>query len=605
MAVPMNSHEAVPPQAAGGSRPRVVWGICAILVALTLLIFGQAVRYGFIGFDDDRYVDHNPALTAGLSAKGLVWAWTTNLTRLSETAEYWEPLTLLSRLADYQAYGFQPGGHHLTSVVFHLCTGLALFGALRRLTGVTWRSALVAALFLVHPMHVEPVLWLSARKDLVNGFFFVLTLWAYAWYAARPGWRRYLLVFAAALAANMGKPMAVSLPFVLLLLDVWPLGRVDFTKIGWPRRVASLVGEKAPVLVLTFGVALLALMVQKDIGAMAGADVLPLPWRLGNAALAVATYVAKAFVPVNLAFFYPHPGKSLNVWLAVGSTLGILLVSILALRHVRLRPWLLVGWFWFLVVLAPVSGVIQIGDQALADRYSYLAFIGLFIAVVWQGAEWTARFAGANEERAGAESGRDARAVCGLVAAIVGIFSFSSFLQVQTWRSSETVFRHALEVTGENYVAHYNLGAVLWEDGRRQEAMRHFNEAARIRAPFLRYQLAAADEAVQRGAYAEAIPRLTRVLLITPWNSELHHRLGSLLALNREPGKALMELDAALKYRPDWVQPRISIAAILIGEGQGAKAEKILEGVLAREPANAEALMLMQSALARRRGSAQ
>jgi hypothetical protein len=567
-----------------------IW-ISATLIVVTLLIFGQSVRYGFISFDDDRYVDHNPALTAGLSFKGLTWALTTNLTRLSESAEYWEPLTLLSRLADYQAYGFQPGGHHLTSVLLHLATGLALFGALRRLTGACWRSALVAALFLVHPMHVEPVLWLSARKDLVNGLFYVLTLWAYGWYTARLGWRRYLLVFAAALAANMGKPMAVSLPFVLLLLDVWPLRRVGFGELHWLRTSLKLVGEKLPLFVLTFGVAALAYLVQKDIGALAGADVLPLPWRLGNAALAIVTYAAKAFVPVNLAFFYPHPGKNLNLWLAVPAVLGVLLLSLAAFWQRNARPWLLVGWSWFLVVLAPVAGVIQIGDQALADRYSYLAFIGLFVAVVWQAAEWVTRL-----EAKGVS--RDARSVHWLAGVVVVIFSCASFFQVQTWRNSETVFSHAIEVTTGNYVAHYNLGAVLWEQGHRQEAMRHFVEAARIREPFLRYQLAAADEAVQRGAFGEAIPRLTRVLMITPWNSELHHRLGTLLALNREPGKALMEFDAALKYRPEWVQPRISIAAILIGEGQVVKAEKILRGVLVREPGNSEAQALLQTALA-------
>ncbi len=566
-------------------------GICFGLALLVLLIFGQAVRYEFIAFDDDKYVDRNPALAAGLSAPGLVWAFTTNLTRFSETAEYWQPLTSLTRLADTQFYGSAPGGHHATSVLIHLATGLALFGALRRLTGALWRSALVAALFLVHPMHVEPVLWLSARKDLVNGLFYVLTLWAYGWYAARPDWRCYLVVFAATLAANMGKPMAVSLPFVLLLLDVWPLRRMDLGASDALRRAGKLVGEKVPLFALTFGVAALAYVVQKDIGALAGVDVLPLPWRLGNAALALATYVLKAFVPVNLAFFYPHPGKSLPVWLALSAALGVLAISLAVLRQRGLRPWLPVGWFWFLVVLAPVLGVIQIGDQALADRYSYLAFIGLFIAVVWQASAWV-------ELWAGPSAGRDARAVCGFAGCVVGIFSVVSFFQVQTWRSSETVFRHAIEVTAENYVAHYNLGAVLWERGRREEAMHHFGEAARIREPFLRYQLAAAEAAVQRGAYAEAIPRLTRVLMITPWNSELHHRLGTLLALNREPGKALMEFDAALKFRPDWMEPRISIGAILLAEGQVAKAVKVLRGVLAREPDNAEAKALIDAAAA-------
>lgn len=569
-------------------------GICAALAALTLLIFGQAARYEFIAWDDGRYVDQNPALTAGLSAQGAAWAFTANLTRFSETAEYWQPLTSLTRLADYQLYGFRPGGHHVTSVLIHLATGLALFGALLRLTGACWRSAIVAALFLVHPMHVEPVLWLSARKDLVNGLFFVLTLWAYGWYSARPGWRRYPVLFAAVLAANMGKPMAVSLPFVLLLLDVWPLRRLDFSAEDWRRRAAGLVLEKAPLLLLSVGVAGLAYFVQKDIGALAGADTLPLPWRIANAAVAVATYAGKAFVPVDLAFFYPHQGRNLSLLLVAGCAVGIALITFIAWRHRRLRPWLLVGWFWFLVVLAPVLGLIQIGEQALADRYSYLSFIGLFFAVVWQVAEWS----GVGSSDASVSPARWWR---WLAVGVVSAFSFATFLQVQTWRDSESVFAHALEVTRENYVAHYSLGAVLWEKGARAEAMRHFREAARIREPFLRYQLTAAEAAAQRGAYGEATTRLTRVLLLVPWNTDLRFQLGTWLALDQQPGKALVQFGEVLKYRPEWTPPRISIAAVLFAEGQAEKAEKILHEVLAREPDNGEAQGLLRVIVDRRR----
>jgi len=567
-------------------------GICAALAILTLLIFAQAARYEFIAWDDDRYVDGNPALTAGLSAKGLTWAFTTNLTRLSESAEYWQPLTLLTRLADHELYGFHPGGHHATSVLIHLATGCALFGALLRLTGACWRSALVAALFLVHPMHVEPVLWLSARKDLVNGFFFVLTLWIYGWYVERVGWRRYLGLFAAVLAANMGKPMAVSLPFVLLLLDVWPLRRLDFSSADWFPRLRRLVLEKAPLFLLSVGVAGLAYFVQKDIGALAGADTLPLAWRFANAAVAVMTYVAKAFVPADLAFFYPHPGRGLSLLLAGASVVGIAFFSWVACRQWRPRPWLLVGWFWFLVVLAPVLGVIQIGEQALADRYSYLSFVGLFVAVVWQIGEW-----------GGAELGvvgsRNRRRL-GLVAGgIVIVFSASAFLQVRTWRDSESVFSHALEVTRENYVAHYSLGAVLWEKGRRSDAMHHFQEAARIREPFLRYQLATAEAAAERGAYGEATTRLARVLLLVPWNTDLRFRLGTWLALDRRPGKALVQFGEVLKYRPEWTQPRLSIAAVLLAEGHAAKAERIVREVLLLEPENEEGRGLLRMIEAR------
>ena len=562
-------------------RRRPMLCVALGLALLTLLIFGQAGRYGFVSFDDDRYVDHNPALTAGLSARGWHWACTTNLTHLSDSAEYWEPLTLLSRLADFEAWGFDARGHHATSVLIHLAAALALFGALRRITGAVWRSAVVAALFLIHPMHVEPVLWLSARKDLVNGLFYILTVWAYAWYAERPGGRRYALVFAACLAANMGKPMAVSLPLVLLLLDFWPLGRWPLAGEKRGRQALRLVGEKLPLFVLSSGVAALAYLVQKDIGAMAD-DVLPLGWRLGNAALACATYFAKAVVPVNLAFFYPHAGRNLNVPLAAAAALGLLAATAAALAQARRRPWLAVGWLWFLVVLAPVSGVIQIGDQALADRYSYLAFIGLFIAAVWQVGEWVR-----------APRGVSGRAAALLGGAVVAMFSTAAFFQVQTWRNSATLFSHALEVTDENYLAHFNLGAVLFEQGRKKEGWAEMQEARRIRAPFLRRQLAAAEEALGRGSFAEAVPRLTRVLMLQPWDADLHQRLGGILGRGGEPGKALMQFSEALKYRPGWIEPRLSMAEVLIAQGEPEKAGKILRGVLAREPENGRARELV------------
>jgi len=553
---------------------------------LTLVVFAQAVRSGFVAFDDDRYVDGNPALTAGLSARGFQWALTTNLTHLDESAEYWQPLTLISRLADFQAWGFDARGHHLTSVLLHLAAGLALFGALRRITGAVWRSAMVAALFLIHPMHVEPVLWLSARKDLVNGLFYILTVWAYAWYGERPGWRRYAVVFAGCLAANMGKPMAVSLPLVLLLLDFWPLGRWQPGGKNRGRQAARLVLEKLPLVVVSVGVSVLAYLVQKDIGAIAGEDVLPLGWRLGNAALACATYLAKAAVPVNLAFFYPHPGRDLNVPLAAAAALALLAVSAGSLAQGRKRPWLAMGWFWFLVVLAPVCGVIQIGGQALADRYSYLAFVGLFIAVVWQVADWV-------REPAAGRWMVSRRAAAFLAGAVVAVFSTAAFFQVQTWRNSETLFTHALEVTDENYLAHFNLGSLLLEQGRQKEGWAHVREANRIRQPFLRAQLAAADEAVRRGSFAEAVPRLVRVLMLQPWDADLHQRLGTILVLAGEPGKALVQFGEALKYRPDWIPPRLSMSEVLIAQGEPEKAGKILRGVLAREPGSDRARELI------------
>ncbi len=563
----------------------LVAAICVALTLATLLVFGQAVRCGFITFDDNEFVQNVPGFELGLTWRGVVWAFTTNLTHSSDHAEYWMPLTLLSRLADDRMYGDWAGGYHLTSVLLHLATGLALFAALRRLTGTLWRSALVAALFLVHPMHVEPVMWLAARKDLVNALFYVLTLWAYGWYVARPGWRRYLVVFAAALASNMGKPMGVSLPCVLLLFDFWPLQRWPGKGGDGVRQGVRLLIEKVPLVLLTIGVALLAFVAQKELGAVDADETLPLPWRLGNAALCLGIYEVKAFVPVNLVFFYVHPGLNLNVPLAILGGVGALLLVGLAFWQWRRRPWLTMGILWLLVVLGPVLEIIKLGDQAMADRYTYLSFIGLFVAVVWQVEEWLHALPEPRRKMVGWILGGSAVAGC------MGV----SFFQAQTWRTSETVYRHALAVNPANYVAQYNLGAALWESGRREEAMLHFRQAVRLREPNLRRQLAVAEAAAQRGAYPEAILSMTRVLMLMPWRADLHHQLGSWLAFNHEPGKALAEFAAALKYRPDWTQPRVSIAAVLLGEGQTAKAEGILRDVLKREPANADAQAMLET----------
>jgi tetratricopeptide (TPR) repeat protein len=439
-------------------------------------------------------------------------------------------------------------------------------------------------------MHVEPVVWLSARKDLLSGLFYILTIWAYAAHAQRSGWWRYLVLWAAFLAANMAKPMAVSLPFVLLLLDFWPLRRVEPGKKGWRRQIARAVWEKLGFIVVSVAVGLLAYLVQKHIGAVADDALLPLGWRIAAAAVAGITYVFKAFVPIELALFYPHPGRALSLIGAVGSGLLLLTISVAALRQHARRPWLTVGWFWFLVVIAPVSGIIQVGDQMMADRYSYLAFVGLFLAAVWQVAEWAAPRA----EKGNYLSPRGARL---LGAGVLGVFTVAAAMQVQTWKSSEAVFTHAIEVTENNHVAHFNLGATIWEQDptRRDEALAHMREAGRIRRPFLDYQLRAADEALARGALGEAIPRFVRVLMLTPWDTDLRQRLASTLVRHREPGKALVQFNEALRYQPRLIPPRLSIAEILIAHDQQARAERVLRDVLSIDPRNGEALALLAS----------
>lgn len=564
--------------------------LCLALATLTLLVFAPAVRFGYIALDDHIYVDGNRALEAGLRVKGLRWAFTANLTQMTSSAEYWEPLTLISRLADYQMFGFAPWGHHLTSMLLHLASGLALFGALHRLTGTLWRSWMVAALFLIHPMHVEPVVWLSARKDLLSGLFYIFTIWAYGSHAQRPGPWRYVLLWGAFLGANMSKPMSVSLPLVLLLLDFWPLRRIEPGNKEWCAQLARALWQKLGFVIVSVGVGLLAYLVQKHIGAVADDALLPLGWRVAAAAVAGVTYVFKAFVPIELTLFYPHPGRTLSLIGAAGSAVLLFVISLAVWRQHARRPWLTLGWFWFLVVIAPVSGIIQVGDQMMADRYSYLAFVGLFIAAVWQVAEWAA-------PPSPARVYLSARAVRVLGGGVLGAFAVAAWMQVQTWRSSEAAFTHAIDVTENNHVAHFNLGATLWEQDprRRDEAVAHMREAGRIRRPFLEYQLRDDDEALARGALAEAIPRFVRVLMLTPWDTDLRQRLASTLVRHREPGKALVQFNEALRYQPQLIPPRLSIAEILIGLDQPARAERVLRDVLSIDPLNREALALLAS----------
>ena len=548
------------------------------------------MRFGFLNFDDDIYISHNPKLTAGLSARGIEWAFAANLTHQEIGAEYWEPLTLLSRLADVQFHGVAPGEHHRSNVFYHLAAGLVLFGALKRLLRSTARSAVIAALFLIHPLHVEPVAWLSARKDILNGLFYFATIWAYAWYAARPGWRRYLLVGANFLFANMAKPMAVSLPVVLLLLDYWPLRR-----LVWPfsmRRARQLVLEKLPLVAVALVVSLLAILDQHRQGAMGDDGLYPLGVRLGNAAISYCIYLGQTFVPSGLAILYPHPGTDLSWPLAAASTLCLLLITVVFLFEAKRRPWLIVGWGWFVVALLPVSGIVQIGEMARADRYTYVALVGIFVLGAQQVSEWIGAW------RAGH---RDSRGAVGLatlgVMAVLAITSFLAWRQTATWHDSTTVFTHAIAVTEDNYIAEANLGAALFSEGRKAEGLRHYDEAVRLHASVLAYHRLAGASAEARDDLPVAIHHYEKVITLVPMDSGLHQRLGDLLFRTGDYGKALGQYNEVLRYERNAIPPRLGIVRTLIAQGRAPDARWMIDVILHLDPANQQAAALSRSLL--------
>ncbi|MFL6195873.1 MAG: hypothetical protein ACJ75H_16965 [Thermoanaerobaculia bacterium] len=398
--------------------------LAAALALLTVLAYLPSLRNGFVNLDDGIYVTGNPHVRQGITRAGLVWAATANV------GNNWHPLTVLSHMLDCELFGLNPAGHHATSLLLHTANTVLLFLVLLGMTGAAWRSALVAALFAVHPTHVESVAWIAERKDVLSGLFWILALGAWAFYARRPSPGRYLLVALLMILGLMSKPMGVTLPFVLLLLDVWPLERLS---LGWRR----LVIEKLPLLALSAASSVVTLLYQRT--SLAPLEALPWTPRLENAAVSCAAYLGKILLPRNLAVFYPMPAE-IPLWKAAAALLLIAGLTILVLRAVRRAPWLLVGWLWFLITLVPVLGLVQVGRQAMADRYLYIPSIGLFLAIAWG-------IAGLIDRRI---------AIALSIAALLAL-AVNTRVQIGYWHDGVALFRHSLEVTGDNPVARLGL----------------------------------------------------------------------------------------------------------------------------------------------------
>jgi tetratricopeptide (TPR) repeat protein len=493
-------------EAAGGAQLRLKIALAVSLCALTVVVFLPMLDHAWLNYDDDIYITDNPDLLRGLTRDGVAWAFSTF------HGANWFPLTRLSWMLDYEIYGLDPAGFHATGLALHALNGLLLFLALSQLTGNATRSAFVAAVFAVHPLHVESVAWAAARKDPLSGLFWMLALLCYAHAARRePRAARMLPVFACLGLGLMAKPVLVTLPFALLLLDEWPLGRLrraDAPERWDPRRIGRAALEKLPLFALAAAASAITVAAQRSGGTVAALDQVPIDMRVGNALVAYVTYLGKALWPSQLAIFYPHPGDALprhQIALAAAFLIG---ATALVTAWARRRPYLLVGWFWYLGTLVPVIGLVQVGSQAMADRYMYLPLIGLSIAVAWGIPELLPDW-------------RWKRAGLALVAsaAIAGL-GVSAARQLHHWRDSEALFQHALQVTRDNHVAHAFLGSALLEQGRTEAAIDHYSEAIRLRPDFLNaannlaWLLATGESETLRNPYlalrlAERAARLT------------------------------------------------------------------------------------------------
>jgi Flp pilus assembly protein TadD len=548
--------------------------IAALLVVLVFAVFGRTVWVGFIYFDDDYYVTQNAVVQKGLTTDGLAWALTT------ADYFYWHPVTWLSHMMDCELYGLQPAGHHFTSVTIHALTAVLVFAAFLSMTGALWRSALLAALFAIHPLRVESVAWVAERKDLLAGFFWFGSILAYAFYVRRPSWKRYALVVAGFALGLMSKPVMVTLPFALLLLDWWPLGRFSVT------RPAMLVREKAPLLALSAASCIVTYIGQKQMGAMAILTHIGLPTRMENAGLSYVEYIGKTFWPHPLALLYPYDAR-IAVTAALGAAALLMAITALVMVQRARAPFLLVGWFWFLGVLVPMIGLVQVGGQSMADRFTYIPSVGLFIMLVWGG--WRLL-----ENRA---FGR--QVAMALAVLSIPVLAISASLEIGFWKDSVTLLRHTVDVTKDNPIAEHNLAFSLAADGRLQEAVPYYRESLRLEPHNARghYNLGLAlaglgkpEEAAscfaeatrESPAYAEAHYSLGAMLLqlnrraeareelqaalslplTTEYASQAHFRLGMIAAMGGEFGKARDELTEALRLKPAFPEARDNLARV-------------------------------------------
>jgi tetratricopeptide (TPR) repeat protein len=538
--------------------------ICLALAVVTAALYLPITHYGFVNFDDDDYITNNSHVQAGLTWAGVIWAFQTG------AAANWHPLTWISHMLDCQLYGLNPGGHHSTNLIFHVINTLLLFLWLRQLTGTLWRSAFVAALFAWHPLHVESVAWASERKDVLSTFFWMLTLIAYTRYAresrvlspkSKVFYGLSLLAFACGL---MSKPMVVTLPFVLLLLDFWPLGRFSrftfhISRSNQPSTLnpqlstmsaVRLLCEKLPFFALTLAASVATYFVQTSGRALWSPGVLSLSDRVGNALWAYDRYISKTFWPVDLSIFYPHPYHWPPV-LAIGSALLLALWSGLSLWRARQNPYLFVGWFWFLGTLVPTIGLVQVGSQSMADRYMYIPSIGLFILVAW----------GINDFLNWRPHWRRITTLAGgmaLAGCLVG-----TRIQLSYWQNSIKLFSHAIEVTTDNFVAYTCLGETLRDMGLKKEALMVCAEAVRIapNSPVTQYNFGMA--LLQNNKLEEALAHLDAGGRLAPHNSEIQYNLGLVLLLHGKPDEAVNHFTAALVERPGFAEAHYRLAQAL------------------------------------------
>jgi protein O-mannosyl-transferase len=513
--------------------------IYAVLILVTLAVFGQATQMSFINYDDDVYVTKNFNLQSGLTVKGICRAFG------KPYAEFWHPLTLLSLMLDYQLYGLNPSGYHLTNLIFHILSTLLLFWLFNRMTGAVWRSAFVAAVFAMHPLHVESVAWISERKDVLSAFFWILTLCLYIYYTKKPLLRRYLLVLFCFICGLMSKPMLVTLPVVMMLLDYWPLKRFDSKRnelIRWQLK------EKLFFFFFSAIFSIVTIRAQSILHVE-----YPLNLRIANAPVSLVNYLGKIFWPFDLAFVYPFPNQ-IPLWQIAGSTFLIIAVSIASILLRKNLPYLFVGWFWYIATVLPVIGIISVGDP-MADRYIYIPSIGITVILAWSvpfliKSEWI----------------RKKILLPAGIAALV-ILSVLTWKQCSYWKSSVDLFNHTLLVTKNNFLAYNNLGIALTDEGKVREAIDNYNKGIRIMPHVMIFNNRGRAYG-ELGEYKLAIEDFNTALRLDPGYYIAYFNKGAVYGKQGQYKLAIEEFNKTVQINPDYVDAyhRRGVAYLLQGD---------------------------------------
>ncbi|RJP75752.1 MAG: tetratricopeptide repeat protein [Desulfobacteraceae bacterium] len=562
--------------------PEGSYRVLPVFLLLTFLIFSiyyQTITYDFISYDDEMYITSNPHVLSGLNMKNMAWAFTTSW------ASNWHPVTWISHMADVQVFGMNSGAHHFVNMMFHIMNSLLIFFLFRKMTSDYWQSCFIAVLFAVHPLHVESVAWVSERKDVLSTFWGLLTLWNYIRYVDHPGVYRYGLMVLFFSLGLMAKPMLVTLPFVFILLDYWPLKRFYTTSSlekGEEKKILIIMPffrlwlEKFPLMIIAAGSCMITIWAQQQGGAVGTAEVFPVWDRVVNALTAYIFYIEKMVWPFGLAVIYPYP-SSFPVYEFVRVGFLFAVISILAFSAVKRFPYIIVGWLWYIGTLVPVIGLIQVGSQSMADRYTYIPLIGLFIIISWGIPDLTARWI--HKKKIITAS---ALIICVCMAA-------SAHTQTRYWKNSIRLFQHALEVTSGNWIAYNNIGYALSIQGLADQAIGYFQEALRINPEYhdARFNLGVA--LVSRKRFPEAIHQFYKVLKNRPDDKDVHLHLGRIFSLYNQFDKAVKHFTRASELDPDNAGVYNNIGVLYAKKGNFKKAIYFFQKAMIIQPDYPEA----------------